>query len=239
MKTTIDSFKLLIKNKNIFFTTTVFDVLFLVFLLSLKVISDYFAKSLIFTADLPSLIMYVLLTLLYYTAIISIYSFFSMQVLKKISSVFREAEGRKFMEVFSMNMVVVSILSVIYISLAYFVSGLKENILNAASLIAIVVFVLIFYVMLSSSQNVFWKGSSMKETIKSSFKSIIAKKQNMILLQSFIIIAFIAILFNFAYILLRVQQNSSQSLILEGLFLLFSYILFSANRISFYRAAIE
>jgi len=46
MKTTIGSFKLLLKNKNIFFTTIALDALFFVSLLSIKVISDYFAKSL-------------------------------------------------------------------------------------------------------------------------------------------------------------------------------------------------
>jgi len=162
-----------------------------------------------------------------------------MQVFKKINFMFKKTEGRKFIELFSMNMVTVSILSLIYIFLAYFVSGLKENISKTASLAAFSVFILIFYVMLSSSQTVFWKGSSIKKTIKSSFNALVSKKYSVIILQSFLILAFTALLVNFAYILLELEQNSSQSWILELFFLALSYVLFSANRISFYEAAME
>lgn len=228
-----------------------FDVLFLVSVFGLQTLSKYFAQSLIVPQTLASAFVFIVFSLIYYLIILFVYSFFKYSILDFIKSLFEKTEFsfKRLGQFYLLNIVIAAIFFPILILFTYIFLSVKAPYKPFIFVFLAVPYALFLYIVANISHSLFYEGSSIKETIKKSFKITFTKMK--MYRETILIIILVALLlwllfFGSGY-LIRLIASKNYSLYLTAysyfkqisiiILDLVLYFVILINRISFYSLA--
>lgn len=188
-------------------------------------------------AENPALIAGMLaLSILYYAALLLIYSFFKLCVLGLVKSAVEKAEFsfKRLWKFCLLNLLIFSALLGASIMAGMILDSAKENFrLWAWGLIGLP-FIIAAYSFMNLAHSAFAQGDSIKESIKRGLKGI--KNQGIytrIIIPSIIIAAVLSLPYSYLYL----RANPAMSAVLQAVFEGLAYAILFVNRISFYIAS--
>ena len=244
----IKSFNLAKSNPNKTGLMILFDALFLVSAFVLKTLSDYFSQSLVAEKTLASAIIFIILSLIYYLIILFGYSFFKYCILDFIKSLFELAEFsfKRLGQFYSLNIIIAGIFFAIMFLLNIVLASTKQQYQPFVFIILAVPYLLFLYVIINASHSLFYRGASIKESIKKSLDITFTKIK--VYRETILIIIFAALILGLLFLgsgyLIRLIGSKNYNLYLniysyfeQASIIIFDIVLYLVillNRISFY-----
>ena len=225
-----------------------FDLMFIVSVIALYRLSLFFAQSIAVPATLPSAIVFIALSLVYYLIISFVYSFFKYSVLGFIKSLFDETEFsfKRIGQFYSLNIVIAGIFFAVMVLANFLLASIKAQYRPFVFIFLAVPYLLFLYVIVNTSHSLFYQGFSIKDAIRKGFK--ITFREIKIYRETILIMILFALLlwllfFGGGYVVRLVgSKNFSLYLNAYAYFKQITIIVFDAvfylviliNRISFY-----
>ncbi len=244
----IKCFNLAKSNPNKTGLIILFDVLFLVSILGLYNLFNYFAQSLALPTTLASAIIFIIFSLIYYLIILFAYSFFKYSILDFIKSLFERTEFsfKRLGQFYSLNIIIAGIFFAIFIVFNFILANIKANYQPFVFVFLAVPYLLFLYVITNTSHSLFYQGFSIKESLKKSFKITFAKikvyRETILIMILFALLLWL--LFLGSGYLVRFLASANYNLYLSTyayfkqasiiVFDVIFYLIILINRISFY-----
>ena len=173
----IKSFKLAKSNPNKTGLMILFDALFLVSIFALNALATYFAQSLAAPTILSSALVFISFSLIYYLIALFAYSFFKYSVLDCINSLFEKTEFsfKRLAQFYSLNIIIAGIFFAIMLLGNYLLVSIKVQYRPFVFIFLAIPYLLFLYVIANISHSLFYQGSSIKDSIKKSFRITFTK----------------------------------------------------------------
>lgn len=240
------SFNLAKSNPNKVGLMILFDALFLVsFFYVLPYLTGYFAQNLVLPQTYQTLFILIIFQLLYYLAVLFVYSFFKYSILDFIKSLFESSEFsfKRLSQFYILNFILILPAYALFnIILASTKVQYRPLIFFALS----VPLTLLLYLIINASHSLFYHGNSIKKSIKKGFIIVFTKIKNYreIILIFILFALLLFILFFSGGYLIRILASKNYNLYLNYytyfkqisiiIIDLVLYFIILINRISFY-----
>ena len=244
----VKTLELMKKNPKNVFLIILFDILFLLSIsIFYRLIEFLFSKT---STQISTIIViiYLVLTLLYYLILILIYSFFKYLVLNSIKSLFEHSkvDFKRLKNFYLLNLLIFIVFFIIFLFLnsIFLMSAKQEYASYIFSIINFPLF-LILYIFINISHTLFSENLNIKETVKNTF-NIIAKVTSYIgiFLTNIIAIIIYFIIFYFIGLILKatifkgylapIKYYNIYTIIFSIITTIFFYLIIFFNRIYFY-----
>lgn len=230
-----------------------FDILFLVSAFGLQRLSQYFSQGIAIPTAFASAFTFIIFSLIYYLAILFAYSFFKYGILDFIKSMFGKTEFsfRRLGQFYLLNIAIAGIFLAVMMLLNFALASVKRDYAPFVFIFLAVPYSLFLYVILNTSQSLFYEGSSIKGSIKKGFGIAFTRIRSYREIILAIIVSALALwlLFLGGGYLIRLAAVKNYSFYLSAYsyfkqagiiaFDLIFYIVILINRISFYAVARE
>ncbi|MBI2658658.1 hypothetical protein HYX05_00965 [Candidatus Woesearchaeota archaeon] len=230
-----------------------FDVLFLVSIFALNSLAAYFAQSLVAPTAASSAVLLIVFSLIYYLIALFAYSFFKYSVLDSIKSLFEKSEFsfKRLAQFYSLNIIIAGIFLAIMLLANYIIAGIRPEYRPFVFIFLAIPYLLFLYVIINISHSLFYRGNSIKDSVKESFSITFTKMgfyRETILIMVLFALALWLLFFGSGY-LVRVIGAKNYSLYLNAyayfkqisiivLDIVFYFVVL-INRISFYSVTKE
>ncbi len=246
------SFKLVKLNPGKTGLIILFDILFAISIFLFMQLSKYFLNvilnPLINAPKNFALVIIIVLSFVYYSLILLIYSFFKYCILDYIKSLVSKTKisFNRLLHFYLLNMIITGIFIVLFFLVSFVLSGIKQIYRPYILIFIAIPYFLLLYLLINISHSLFYKGTSIKITIKESFRIIFTKLKNYSSIISFIIVSVIILSFLFwgtgylislladrhysLYLSLYSYFNKATIIVIYFVFYFINFI----NRISFY-----
>ncbi len=244
----IKSFHLAKSNPNKTGLMILFDVLFLVSVLGLYNLFNYFAQSLALPTTLISAFVFIGFSLIYYLIILFAYSFFKYIILDYIKSLFEQTEFsfKRLAQFYSLNIIIAGTFFAILILANFLLAIIKAQYRPFVFIFLAIPYFLFLYVIINTSHSLFYEGNSIKDSIKKSFRITFTKMK--VYRETILIMILFALLLWLLFLgsgyLIRILASKNYNLYLTTysyfrqvsiiIFDLVFYLIILINRISFY-----
>ena len=235
------------------FTIVLFDASFLISLLLLKVVLGHFSEIISLPQSSLGVSMIFLFGVIYYMAIILVYSLFKFVIMGYIKNYFekKHISFRNFWKFYRLNIFIAGIFLSIMIVLEYLLAGIKPEYQPYVFVMMAVPFSFCLYFAVNISHSCFNNEISVKVSVIRGMKDVFAcfRKYSNILIFACTIAGASLILFLFAGYAIRLLSSGNYAAYLNyysifkqasaiALWVLI-YVVVFINRISFYLAAKE
>ena len=244
------SFRLAKSNPNKTGLMILFDMLFLVSVFALNKLIQYAAPFLIGTAapTTASAILLIVFSLIYYLIVLFAYSFFKYSILDYIKSLFDKAHFsfKRLGQFYLLNIIIAGIFLAIMLAANYVLASIKQAYAPLVFIFLAVPYLLFLYVIVNISHSLFYKGASIKESVKKSFTITFTRikvyRETILIMVLFALVLWF-LFFGSGY-LVRLLASKNYDLYLNAyiyfkqaaivVFDLALYLIILINRISFY-----
>ena len=148
-----------------------FDLLFLASIYILQVLSQYAAQGIFLGQNLPSVYIFLALSLIYYLIAVFSYSFFKYIVLDYVKSLTEKTEFsfKRLGQFYVLNTIIAGIFFAIMILANFLLASIKLQYRPFVFIALAAPYLLFLYVITNIAHSSFYQGSSVKESIKKGF----------------------------------------------------------------------
>jgi len=227
-----------------------FDAMFLLSFFGLQTLFGYFAQFIVIPKNLAVMVMYIILSLIYFLIVLLIYSFFKYGMLGFVRSLFAKTSFsfNRLGQFYALNIIIAGIFFTIMIMLNFILASTKQSYAPYIFIFFAIPYMLFLYITLNTSQALFYEGFSIKESVKKSFSIAFTKIKvyreiilaiilfSLVLGILFLISDYLFQHFLYGFYLLKFKYFK---LLYVALFDAILYLTILINRISFYTMAME
>lgn len=250
----IKSFRLAKSNLNKTGLMVLFDALFFILLLYVfPILNQYIGQSIFVAPTVLSFYLFLFLSLIYYSMLLFVYSFFKYIVLDYIKSLFENTEFsfNRLGQFYALNIVIAGIFFGIMILANFLLASIKPQYRPFVFIAIAAPYLLFLYIILNLSHSLFCQGASIKESLKKGFNTTFTKikvyRETILVMILFALVLWL-LLYGSGYAI-RFLASKNYSLYLTYyayfkqasiiVFYLAFYLAILINRISFYSLARE
>ncbi|HLC60694.1 MAG TPA: hypothetical protein VJJ52_04650 [Candidatus Nanoarchaeia archaeon] len=245
----LQSFRIVKSNLGISGMIILFDLMFLVSFLTMQKLFDYSAPAIISNINANPLLLFFVLSSLYYLILLFVYSIFKFSVIGFVKSLFFKSRPsfREFWKFYALNLAIALVFLAVMLVLDYVLANLKPDFAPYVFLVMAVPYALILYASVNISQSLLCHGNSLTASLKKGFAITFAeiKRYRELVLVMIISAAALWIIFVGVGYLIRVSTSANYTLYLKtysvfgeaskwAISIVFYFLIF-INRISFYQ----
>lgn len=227
-----------------------FDALFLVSIFGLQTLFGYFARFIVIPKNLAVIAMYIMLSLIYFLTVLLAYSFFKHSILGFVRSLFARTSFSfdRLGQFYALNIIIAGIFFAIMMALNFILASIKQTYAPYVFTLLAIPYMLFLYIILNTSQALFYERFSIKESVKKGFDIAFTKIKayreiilaiilfSLALVFLFLVSDYLLKYFLYNFYLLKFKYFK---LLYVGIFDAVIYFIILINRISFYAIAME
>ncbi|MBI2559173.1 hypothetical protein HYW20_07675 [Candidatus Woesearchaeota archaeon] len=247
----LKSFSLLKSNPSKAGLMVLFDILFFAIIFYILPISNAYISHNFITPDKFAsssiLIVFIVFSLIYYLAILFVYSFFKYCVLGFIRSLFDKTDFsfKRLGQFYSLNIIITGIFFAAMLLLSFILANAREIYRPFVFAVLAIPYMLFLYVMLNASHSSFYSGLSIKESVREGFKTTFTRVEvykRIILIMILTALILLLLFLGSGYLIRLASKNYTLYLGIYTYFKQASIIIFDLavymfiliNRVSFY-----